>query len=446
MMKSWLTEFARLLALCAPAMILGAVTTHLGWSLLGAVLIFLAYHLGNLYRLQRWLQTDKARKHPPDVGGVWGDLVATLYRESKHRRRLKHRLGHLLDEFDEFTRAMPDAMIVIDEQNVIRWLNEAAASMFELDPHADLGQRIGHLLRQPEFQHFLHQGRYDSTLELSSPQQADIRLSVRIVPFGQQRRLIAARDVSDFFRLEQMRRDFIANVSPELRTPLTVLSGYLESWEEMRVQLPELLRPSLEHMRGQTARMQQIIDDLLTLSRLDSQLARADDYEEVPIPAMVSALKEDAIILGGSAAHVIDTEIDDTLWLRGVTKELHSAMANLVSNAVRYTPAGGRICLRWVRAENGAARFEVSDSGIGIAAADIPRLTERFYRVDKGRSRASGGTGLGLAIVKHVLERHGARLEILSKPGLGSTFSCLFPASRVLQKPIESPTAGSLGN
>lgn len=446
MKKSWLTEFARLVALGVPAIILGIATAHLGWGLLAAVVIFLGYHLGNLYRLQRWLQTDKEREHPPDMGGVWGDLVATLYREGKHRRRLKHRLGHLLDEFDEFTRAMPDAMIVIDEQNVIRWLNEAAASMFDLDPQVDLGQRIGHLLRQPEFQHFLRQGRYDSTLELSSPRQADVRLSLRIVPFGQQRRLIAARDVSDFFRLEQMRRDFIANVSHELRTPLTVLSGYLESWEEMRAQLPEPLRPSLEHMRGQTSRMQQIIDDLLTLSRLDSQLARADDYEEVPIPAMVAALKEDAIMLGGTAAHVIDTKIDDTLWLRGVTKELHSAMANLVSNAVRYTPPGGRITLRWIRAENGAARFEVSDSGIGIAAADIPRLTERFYRVDKGRSRASGGTGLGLAIVKHVLERHGARLEIRSKPGLGSTFSCLFPASRVLQKPNESPTADALDN
>lgn len=430
---AWVMEITRLGVLGAVAVVIGLLIGQLSWSLTAAAAVALAFHLVQLYRLHRWIVNDEDRNNPPDAGGVWGELIDVLYRFGKRHRKRKERLARLLERFNEFTGAMPDANVVIGPQDDIRWMNDAAVTLLGLDQPADLGQRITNLIRHPEFVQFLRRGNYAEALEVPAPRREDVRLSVRVVPFGNNERLIAARDVSHFFRTERMRRDFVANVSHELRTPLTVLAGYLETYIDMADEMPPPLRPSLEHMRGQTARMQQIVDDLLALSRLDSETAVANEQAEVAVPGMVSTLCEDAEALSGAEKHAISADIDPELWLRGEAKELHSAFSNLVSNAVRYTPAGGRIELRWMAA-GGGARFEVSDSGIGIAPADISRVTERFYRVDKDRSRATGGTGLGLAIVKHVLQRHGARLEVRSKLGEGSTFSCVFPAARVLRK------------
>ncbi|APZ44475.1 hypothetical protein BW247_01360 [Acidihalobacter ferrooxydans] len=429
-----MTELARLVALLLIGLLVGLLNGQLAWSLAAVAVLALGFHLFQLYRLHRWIVRDEDRINPPDGSGVWGDLIDALYRFGKRHRKRKQRLTRLLERFNEFTGAMPDANVVIGPQGEIRWLNDAAQTLLGLNQPADLGQRIGNLIRHPDFLHFLRHGKYAETLEFPSPLREDVRLSVRVVPFGNHERLIAARDVSHFFRIERMRRDFVANVSHELRTPLTVLSGYLETWSDMRDEVPPPLRPSLEHMSGQAARMQQIVEDLLTLSRLDSESTVAGDQVDVPIPAVVATLREDAEALSGAQRHVITADIDAELWLRGEIKELHSALGNLVSNAVRYTPAGGRITLIWKAEADGGARFEVRDSGIGIAAADIARLTERFYRVDKDRSRASGGTGLGLAIAKHALQRHGARLEITSRPGAGSTFACVFPSGRVVRK------------
>ncbi|OBS08605.1 phosphate regulon sensor histidine kinase PhoR [Acidihalobacter prosperus] len=440
MTRAWLAELGRLALILLAATALGALAGQLVWMLLAGLLFALSFHLYQLYRVHRWILHAEDRGNPPDAMGVWGELVDSLYRFGKRHRKRKERLASLLDRFNEFTSAMPDATVVIGANNEIRWLNEAATMLFGLRNPQDIGQRLTNLIRHPDFIHYLAGRDYREPLEITSPVRDDIRLSVRIVPFGNHERLLAARDISHLYRLEQMRRDFVANVSHELRTPLTVLMGYLETFGDMADEFPAPLRQSLSHMQGQSTRMQGIIEDLLMLSRLDGEGPLASEQSAVAVPGLVSALREDAEALSGAGKHRIEAEIDETLWLRGDAKELHSAFANLVSNAVRYTPQGGAIKLRWVRDGDGAC-FEVRDTGIGIDPEHIPRLTERFYRVNKDRSRDTGGTGLGLAIVKHVLQRHGAKLVIRSHPGEGSVFVCLFPSLRVVRKLPEAHSA-----
>jgi two-component system, OmpR family, phosphate regulon sensor histidine kinase PhoR len=256
---------------------------------------------------------------------------------------------------------------------------------------------------------------------------------VTIVPYGHQHRLMVVRDVTRLAQLEKVRRDFVANVSHELRTPLTVVKGYLEVLADDLGQKPST-KTALAQMQMHTERMQRIVEDLLMLSRLETQ-DRSEVRDQIPVAALLAAIREDAMLLSGAQRHQIELVADRDVWLLGNEKELHSAFSNLVFNAVKYTPAGGKITLRWA-ADQGVPRLEVTDTGIGIAATHIPRLTERFYRVDTGRSREQGGTGLGLAIVKHVLLRHQGRLEITSQPGTGSTFACVFSKDRIIRRPV----------
>lgn len=439
MTRAWLTELGRVLSILASAILLGLISGQLVWMVLAGLLFSFIHQFYQLHKLSHWVLREKDQASPPDMGGVWGEVVDGLYRYRKRYQRRKERLTTLLDRFNEFTSAMPDATIVIGSKNEIRWLNEAAIGIFGLQNPQDIGQRITNLIRHPDFIVYLSEGNYQEPIEIPSPVREDVRLSLRIVPFGNNERLLAARDISHLYRLEQMRRDFVANVSHELRTPLTVLMGYLETFEEMAEDFPVSVRPSLPRMQGQTRRMQGIVEDLLMLSKLDSEGVMASDVSVIDIPELVSSLREDGLALSAASEHVINTDIDETLWLRGEANELHSAFANLVSNAVRYTPAGGEIVLRWKK-DGARAVFEVRDSGIGVSPEHIPRLTERFYRVDKDRSRDTGGTGLGLAIVKHVLQRHGARLIIRSRVGEGSVFTCIFPPTRVLHynKPFQT--------
>lgn len=435
MTRAWLAELGRVALILLAALVLGLIAGQLVWMLFAGLLFALGFHLYQLYRVHRWITQAEDRDNPPDAMGVWGELVDSLYRFGKRHRKRKERLASLLDRFNEFTSAMPDATVVIGPNNEIRWLNEAATALLGLNSPQDMGVRLTNLIRHPDFIAYLSGGDYHEPLELTSPVRDDVRLSVRIVPFGNHERLLAARDISYLYRIEQMRRDFVANVSHELRTPLTVLMGYLETFVDMEDEFPPPLQRSLSHMQGQATRMQGIIEDLLMLSRLDGEGPHASEQSAVAIPGLVSALREDAQALS-AGGHRIDADIDETLWLRGDAKELHSAFANLVSNAVRYTPHGGEIVLRWT-SDGAGATFEVRDSGIGIDPEHIPRLTERFYRVNKDRSRDTGGTGLGLAIVKHVMQRHGAKLIIRSRPGEGSAFICMFPPARVVRKTQE---------
>ena len=316
--------------------------------------------------------------------------------------------------------------LVLGEDDRMVWCNGAAQRLLGLSPTRDVGRPIVHLVRYPGFVTFLAQRRSGDSVEFPSPLDDALLLGARLVPYGRKQRLLLATDVSQLRRLEQMRRDFVANVSHELRTPLTVISGYLETLLDSESPALEVWRQPLHRMQEQSRRMLHIIEDLLLLARLE---ARKEPLPRQPVnvPALLADIADDALALSGDQNHQIEVSADPALWILGCEKDLRSAFANLAFNAVRYTPAGGRIALRWF-ADASGAHLAVEDNGEGIAPQHIPRLTERFYRVNRDRSRGSGGTGLGLSIVKHVLNHHGGQLRISSELGVGSVFACDFPA------------------
>jgi two-component system phosphate regulon sensor histidine kinase PhoR len=318
--------------------------------------------------------------------------------------------------------------VILDADNRIEWCNDTAESHFDLDVEIDVGQPVINLMRQPEFVAYVESGEYLQPLELRSTRGGGAVFSVQIIPYGDAQKLLLSRDVTRLDKLETMRRDFVANVSHELRTPLTVLSGFLETIKELQLD-PQRSRDYLNLMAEQSKRMERIVDDLLTLSTLESAPNPSLD-ERVPVVPLLERLRIDGVALSGGK-HRIVVDAEAGFDLLGAESEIASAFGNLVTNAIRYTPDGGEVRITW-RASADEAEFAVIDSGIGIAPEHIPRLTERFYRVDRGRSRATGGTGLGLAIVKHVLSRHQATLDITSEAGKGSRFVARFPARRIV--------------
>ena len=337
-------------------------------------------------------------------------------------RRLARQLRMLRDAAD----ALPDAVVLLDAGESILWCNRAAQRLLGLRFPQDRGARLADCLGSPLVAAWLAEGGMGELDEIPAPAAPEIHLSFSLIPLRDGTKLLLARDISALLHLEQVRRDFVANVSHELRTPLTVIHGYLELIEPEDV---PALAPMLDELRAQSKRMGQIVEDLLTISRLETQ-QRADD-EDVAMQPLLATLRKEAEALS-AGRHAITLEDEAHCDLRGSPRDLHSAFSNLVSNAVRYTPDHGSIAIRWQHERGGGARFSVTDTGYGIPAQHIPRLTERFYRVSSSRSRATGGTGLGLSIVKHVLALHEARLEIVSEPGRGSTFACVFGAERVL--------------
>ncbi|HEV7123073.1 MAG TPA: phosphate regulon sensor histidine kinase PhoR [Rhodanobacter sp.] len=340
---------------------------------------------------------------------------------SERRRRLASQLRHVRDA----ASALPDAIVLLDDQDKARWFNAAAVRLLGLHQH-QIGPPLSEQLAGSELGAWLQTDMQQPAIDLPAPADPSLRLSATIMPFGSQLRLLLARDISALSRLEQVRRDFVANVSHELRTPLTVIHGYLELLDPADV--PELA-PVLGEMRMQSQRMRQIVDDLLTLSRLETREALPD--EEVDMVSLLETLRREGEALS-QGRHGIAVAMASAVRLHGSIHHLHSAFSNLVSNAVRYTPSGGEIVIGWRRNSDGTATFSVRDNGLGISAEHLVRLAERFYRVSSSRSRESGGTGLGLSIVKHVLNLHQSRLVIESEPGHGSTFSCVMEASRVL--------------
>ena len=438
MTNPWLSEISLIAGLLVAALLLGLLSDHLLLALWLVTVGYLAFHIYNLWRLEHWLSTGAGR--PPRGGqGVWGEVYYQFYRLRQHHRRRKRTLSQYLQRFRELTDAMPDATVVLrTEGGEIEWFNSAAERLLGLRTPQDIGQRIMNLVRHPVFTQYFHEQRFGDPIELPSPLNEALMLSLSVVPYGKEQLLLVARDNTRLHKLEQVRRDFVANVSHEMRTPLTVVSGFIETLADDPDIRPKDRQHALHLMSEQTKRMQHIVDDLLLLSRLETD-QRPLRRERVEVPAMLRMLCDEAKTLSGGK-HSIRLEAEEGLHLRGSTEELRSAFTNLVSNAVRYTPAGGKIEIRWY-ADGAGAHFQVQDSGVGIAEHDIPRLTERFYRVDAARSRQSGGTGLGLAIVKHVLERHDALLEITSQLGIGSTFSCDFPSAAILRA-MEMAVAG----
>lgn len=429
-------KFLWLRALVLPALALGAgllvwpiagETWALGVVAFGFALA-LVRHIRNLHALGLWLR-DPAGQPVPMGAGLWEEVFSALYRYVRANQQHQHRLTGQLARFRSAGHAMPDGVIVLNKEDQIVWCNAPASRWFGLDAKQDVGQPIVNLVRNPEFAAYMRNGRYDDPLLLRLARGEELVLSLRAVPYGQDEKLLLSRDVTQAEKLETMRRDFVANVSHELKTPLTVVSGFLETIADGNVRLDEPRgSQAMQLMRGQTDRMLRLIEDLLTLSALEANTAPTRE-EPIDVQALLRAMQQEAEALS-AGRHTILVRPGPDAILHGDEREITSAVGNLLSNAVRYTPEGGAISLAW-EMHDGEGWIRVEDSGIGIDPRHQVRLTERFYRVDTSRSRDTGGTGLGLAIVKHVLTRHQARLDIQSEPGHGSTFSAVFPASRV---------------
>jgi two-component system phosphate regulon sensor histidine kinase PhoR len=426
----WLRTALLVAALGVVALIVGlAIGRAWGWGALAAGLAaLLLHHVANLGALAGWLR-DPLRATVPMGSGQWEGAFTALYKFVRGALQSQHRLTAQLVRFRSAAQAMPDAVIVLDGEDRITWCNTTAERYFGLDVEKDTGQPILNLVRQPDFAEYIKRGEYAEPFTLRLQRGEALVLSVRIVAYGQEEKLLLSRDVTQAEKLEIMRRDFVANVSHELKTPLTVVSGFLETIADGNVTLEEPRgRQVLGLMRSQSDRMLRLIDDLLTLSELESTAMPARETA-IDVQSLLRAIHEEARALSGGR-HLIVLEPGPAATLWGDEREVRSAIENLVSNAVRYTQKDGRITLAWSERDR-AGCMSVEDMGIGIETRHVPRITERFYRVDTSRSRETGGTGLGLAIVKHVLTHHQAHLEVASEPGKGSLFTAVFPARRV---------------
>ena len=390
------------------------------------LLIYLGWHIFNLIRLSHRLATGELVQHPYP-GGMWREIYEQVHLLQTRKRKSKGKFTR----FREVASALPDAVVILSQNGRIEWCNPEAQRMLGLYWPKSMGQPLIKLVDHPVLEEYLTGGIYSRPLEFSSPTNKARILSLRIARFGKHadHHLLVARDITQVYNLNQAQQDFVANVSHELRTPLTVITGFLESMHYNGVEQRRWGR-SIELMESQAHRMQDIISELLTLSRLQ-MTGRKQPQKPVFVSYLLASIVKEARILSAESKHNITLAADPVVWLKGNSDELRSAFSNLIFNAIRHTPSRAEIDIRWFADESGA-HLTVTDTGEGIAARHIPRLTERFYRVDPGRTRASGGTGLGLAIVKHVIDRHNAELRIVSEVGRGSTFSCNFPAESVI--------------
>jgi two-component system phosphate regulon sensor histidine kinase PhoR len=408
----------------------GLFTGQLAWIIAGYLGTVLALQTRNLIRFEYWLRMRSSTR-PPDLRGLWGECVATANRMHQRKRFHKRRALMLLRELRRMTSAMPDATILLGPAREILWFNPMAAQWLGLRRKVDYGNRIENLLRHPEFVEFLAANRAGPGPRIHMPNLGDRWFAFNLVTTSaRDLQLLIVREVTAEARLENMRRDFVANASHELRSPLTVVRGYLDSLADDST-LDEGWREPVREMQRQSERMLRIVQDLLELSRLEAGSGEAE-MEPVDVGGMLALIRREVL---GRPEHPakFDLELQSNAFVLGAESELHSIFHNLITNAVKYTPADGSVTIRyWVDALG--AHVSVTDTGIGIPAEHIPRLTERFYRVDAGRSRKLGGSGLGLAIVKHALQRHGATLEIVSEEGRGSIFTCHFPAQRIAQR------------
>lgn len=426
------------LLLLAVSLPLGWLLGSWGWSLAICLAAYLTWLLHDLLRLQRWLESAAPGDEVPEANGLWEALYDRIYLLQRRNREGRERLQAVIDRAQQSTAALQDAVVMLDRDGNLEWWNPAGSRLLGLKPGQDLGQPVINLVRHPRFKEYFERKDFHEPLSLRAPADPNQHLQIFITLYGQREHLMLVRDVTRMQQLEQMRKDFVANVSHELRTPLTVISGYLETLLDHTDSLaPGWLRP-MQQMQQQALRMSHLLDDLLLLARLEATDYPADN-QPVAVARLLQVIRTDAVALSGGHGHRIELEVEPDLLLKGCDSELRSAFSNLVFNAVKYTPDGGQVRIRWWGDEQGA-HLAVTDNGIGIEAKHIPRLTERFYRVDASRAASTGGTGLGLAIVKHVLLRHRGRLEIVSQPGQGSTFTCHFPPAQRVRQVVENAT------
>lgn len=432
MHNPWPSFWARLAGVTAAGGVIALVT---GWWL--EVLSMLlaaafAWNMWQLTRLERWVRLGR-KIEPPLSWGIWGETFHALSRHQRRQRERRQRLRGLIRQYRDSAKAMPDATAVLQRGDRVVWWNDAARRLLGLRWPEDERQPITNLIRNPELTGYIRHGYSGEPVNISSPVRRGITLEVRLVPYGRDQKLLIARNITRTERLETMRRDFVANVSHELKTPLTVIYGVAaEMCDNLVEEEPEWAQ-SIHLIHEQSQRMQTLVQDLLMLSRLETAAPAAEQWP-VDVGKLIDQLCAEVRALSGERGHHIEHEIEPGLQIFGAENELRSAFSNLLSNAVRYTPDGGTIHVYWFSDSQGAYG-QVADTGIGIPQEHIPRLTERFYRVDKGRSNATGGTGLGLAIVKHVMQRHGGQLRIDSTQGEGSSFTLMFPRRAIAGQP-----------
>ncbi|MFD2164673.1 phosphate regulon sensor histidine kinase PhoR [Thalassotalea euphylliae] len=421
---------SRLILIFSISALLGFLVGHILLVMLLAALAIIAYQYKHIFLLSTWLWKTKSIS-PPDAQGTWGRLFDGLDRLVRKYRRKQKRLNERLRRFRDGAEAIPDAGIVMGQDLTIQWANKRAARLLGVRWPSDQGQRIDNLLRAPEFAEYLEKAKFELPCMLASPVNAEIQLELRFMDYGQEHILLLARDVSKVHRVEEMRRDFVANVSHELKTPLTVVRGYVEMIQATDGEFDAHWQQAFNTIENQVTRMDRLVEQLLVLSRVE--VNTEDETKQVlVVPDMLNQLMKDAHWLNQEKHHEITADFDDRVGVLGVDTEIKSAFANLISNAVAYTQANGKITISWQRFGN-KAKFTVKDNGPGIRPEDVNRLTERFYRVDKSRSRNTGGSGLGLAIVKHVLHHHNAELIISSEWRKGSEFSIVFAESSVVE-------------
>ncbi len=434
-MQNWRSELNRLCLLLAVAAITGYAVGHVSWVMLISLCVYYLYNLYQLRRFNLWLNRDSSESdsEPPVSFGLWGDIFDGIYRLQKQERRANSYLASIIDKAQESSAALEMAFVMINKQGNLDWWNFAAEKLLGLQHPKDRNQSITNLIRNPSFSEYFHSENYDETLKMEAPGESSKILEFQIALFGENERLMIVRDITQLHRLESMRKDFVGNVSHELGTPITVIKGYLEAILDNLDALDEKWHKPMQQMQQQSMRMENIVRDLLMLSSLETKgLTKTQDV--IDLNGLFSEIESDTQQMFKDKAHTFELVCPTALSVVGKRSEMYSAISNLVVNAAKYTAAGGHIKLSANKGAN-SLDITVQDNGIGIESHHIPRLTERFYRIDGSRSSDTGGTGLGLAIVKHILARHEAELETKSIYGQGSCFICRLPLSRVATSP-----------
>ncbi len=394
------------------------------WPILFFIsLVFIGWHYKQLHSLANWLWHSKTIS-PPESLGLWGRIFDGLNKKIRKLRKRQKKLTEQIRQYRDGAEALPDGAVILSSDLVIIWANSKALNLIGIRYPSDVGQRIDNLIRYPAFVDYLLKGDYQEPCTIPSTIDSNIQLEMRLMPYGSEQFLLLARDISQIYRMETMRRDFVANVSHELKTPLTVVRGYIEMFEMSSDELNPMWRKAFTTIEGQITRMDNLVEQLLQLSHVESAQQNSS-IQTIMMPTLLASLIDDAQWLNKNKQHHITSHIDETLAILGNESEIKSACTNLIANAIHYTPKAGKIAITWQKIA-GNAVFSVADNGVGIKAEHLHRLTERFYRVDTSRSRDTGGSGLGLAIVKHVLQRHNATLDISSEWGKGSTFTITF--------------------
>lgn len=434
MNKAQASEYWRLFVVIIAIAVIGLLTGLWLLAVLIPTALYSGWNLLQLNALERWLREGADKSKAPSVGGAWGEIVQHIYRRQHAAARSKKRLSKMLKQFNTTVSALPDATVILDANYDIEWVNKSALAVLGIDRKRDIGQRVDNLVRHPRFQQLLNnKSKKKRSLEMPSPVSPSATLAVRLVRYGKkgEHYLLLARDITEQVEIQKTRKAFIANASHELRTPLTVILGYLEIMQSAP-DLSEELKVPVNMAAEQATRMEHIIADLLELSRLESTEIAHGEGANVDMPAILKQIRSGFTLAGDHSAPVINLDLDDSLVIYAREEEVHSVAMNLISNAVKYSPRGTAIEVRWYQNSAGQICLDVEDQGYGIAPEHLAHVTERFYRADEGRLRETGGTGLGLAIVKHVMSRHGGHLHIDSTLGEGSTFRACFPRSRAV--------------